>query len=350
MIVIVCGYRVMSSPVPSITLSDIEPEDDIFSVPDHSPAPGHVTSDEESEPTEESTEDFAVVPEIAPSSDDQYVFSREGDSISDNEDPSEADISSPSESPLPSLPKTARIRTIPVPPPHPYMLPTYVPPSTEPIPEETLPSRKRTRPYTPPSSTDFTPLSQPYELSEEVRASIARFNALPRSPTPDFPIPPRVFETGESSQAAENRQPTISTLVNRVERHEEQIETALCHLDELPLERIESMEYTSENIIDKQTTMQQELDTLNTGLQQTREQVHDLAESYGQDIPLLYDNDWLTAQAVVMQNEDIIIAYHRIATLEAVVMDLQAQLQENTQILLSMMAELDNRNGGASGS
>lgn len=361
----------MSSPTPTfVILSEVEPENTTLSTPVHSAAHRSATSDVESEPTKKSSEDFPVAPDIAPFEDDPYVLARRGYPISADEEPSEADSSSPSESPLPPPPptetppvlpsrvrRTARIRTIPVPPPHSYMLPTYVPPpvptSTLPphnsIPEEDLPPRKRTRPYTPPASTDFTPLSQPFELSEEARAAIARYNAL-RSPTPDLPTPPRVFEVGESSHAASERQPTISTLLTRIERNEEQIDTALCHLDELPLERIESMEYTSENIIDKQAAMQQELGALNTGLQQTREQVHDLAELNGQDIPLLYSNNWLISQVLMMQNDDLVWAYHKIDTLEATVMDMQAQHQENTQTLLSMIADLDSRIGGAPGS
>ncbi|GJT30259.1 hypothetical protein Tco_0910534 [Tanacetum coccineum] len=54
----------------------------------------------------------------------------------------------------------------------------------------------------------------------------------PRAPiAPTIVLPPSpVFETGESSH------------MTRLERHEEQIETILNHLDELPLERIECME------------------------------------------------------------------------------------------------------------
>ena len=191
----------MSSPIPStIVSSDVEPEDSNPAIPVHSHTSRHATSsDEETEPTEESSEDFAVVPDInpalrhtteiedvhtvpdiAPPPDDPDTLAREGDPMSTDEDPSEADVSSPPESPLPSPPppgtppnpqnrirRTARIRTtyVPPPPPHPYMLPNYVPPPNSPDPEDTLPSRKRTRSSTPPSSTD--------ELSEVAKAAIA---------------------------------------------------------------------------------------------------------------------------------------------------------------------------------
>ncbi|GKC03214.1 hypothetical protein Tco_0994824 [Tanacetum coccineum] len=50
------------------------------------------------------------------------------------------------------------------------------------------------------------------------------------SSSTDFSAPPHVFEIGENSHKT------------HLERHEEQIETILNHLDELPLERIEHME------------------------------------------------------------------------------------------------------------
>ncbi|GJT78583.1 hypothetical protein Tco_1045308 [Tanacetum coccineum] len=71
------------------------------------------------------------------------------------------------------------------------------------------------------------------------RALIAPPTVLPPSPkrarflssfSTDFSAPPHVFEIGESSHKT------------HLERHEEQIETILNHLDELPLERIEHME------------------------------------------------------------------------------------------------------------
>nr|GEU72797.1 putative reverse transcriptase domain-containing protein [Tanacetum cinerariifolium] len=46
--------------------------------------------------------------------------------------------------------------------------------------------------------------------------------------------------------------PTILTLMTRLERHEEQIDTILKHLDEFPLERIEQIEYGIEGLVDGQ--------------------------------------------------------------------------------------------------
>ncbi|GJU29113.1 hypothetical protein Tco_1172702 [Tanacetum coccineum] len=65
-------------------------------------------------------------------------------------------------------------------------------------------------------------------LPEEILASQKRAYFL--SSSSDFSTLPQVFEIGESSHKT------------HLERHEEQIETILNHLDELPLERIEHME------------------------------------------------------------------------------------------------------------
>nr|GEY25283.1 hypothetical protein [Tanacetum cinerariifolium] len=72
--------------------------------------------------------------------------------------------------------------------------------------------------------------------------------ALPSSPLSH----PRdsVFKIGESSQTATSRQHTILTLMTHLERHEEQFDTILNHLDEFPLERIEQIEYGIEGLVD----------------------------------------------------------------------------------------------------
>ncbi|GKC12399.1 hypothetical protein Tco_1009181 [Tanacetum coccineum] len=82
------------------------------------------------------------------------------------------------------------------------------------------------------ATNDESPIPPP-------RAPIAPPTILPLSPkracflsssSTDSSAPPHVFEIGESSHKT------------HLERHEEQIETILNHLDELPLERIEHME------------------------------------------------------------------------------------------------------------
>ncbi|GKA71428.1 hypothetical protein Tco_0777567 [Tanacetum coccineum] len=76
-----------------------------------------------------------------------------------------------------------------------------------------------------------------------LRAPIAPPTILPPSP---------VFETGKSSY------------VTRLERHEEQIDVILNHLDELPLERIEHMEDKIEGLGNSQVIIQRDFDQLET--------------------------------------------------------------------------------------
>ncbi|GJV00744.1 hypothetical protein Tco_1330014 [Tanacetum coccineum] len=77
----------------------------------------------------------------------------------------------------------------------------------------------------------LSPLFDPQDffLPEEILPSQKRARSRSSSST-DFFAPPHVFEIGESSHKT------------HLERHEEQIETILNHLDELPFERIEHME------------------------------------------------------------------------------------------------------------
>ncbi|GJR26293.1 putative ribonuclease H-like domain-containing protein [Tanacetum coccineum] len=87
-------------------------------------------------------------------------------------------------------------------------------------------------PVLPPSPVlSPSPLFDPRDffLLEEILPPQKRAHFLSSSST-DFSNPPQVFEIGESSHK------------RHLERHEEQIETTLNHLDELPLERIEHME------------------------------------------------------------------------------------------------------------
>ncbi|GJW27353.1 hypothetical protein Tco_0041164 [Tanacetum coccineum] len=72
---------------------------------------------------------------------------------------------------------------------------------------------------------------------------------------------PQVFEIGESSHKTS------------LERHEEQIETILNHLDELPLERIEHIEDIIEGLGNGRVIKQQDFDQLETELQKARTQI-----------------------------------------------------------------------------
>ncbi|GJU16902.1 putative reverse transcriptase domain-containing protein [Tanacetum coccineum] len=72
---------------------------------------------------------------------------------------------------------------------------------------------------------------------------------------------PQVFEIRESSHKT------------HLERHEEQIETIMNHLDELPLERIEHIEDKVEGLDNGQVIIQLDFDKLKTELQKARAQI-----------------------------------------------------------------------------
>nr|GEW10432.1 hypothetical protein [Tanacetum cinerariifolium] len=89
-------------------------------------------------------------------------------------------------------------------------------------------------PITPPTVLPSSPVlssfnSRDFFLPEKILPPQKRARFLSSSSS-DFSAPPHVFEIGESSH------------MTHLERHEEQIETVLNHLDELPLERIEHIE------------------------------------------------------------------------------------------------------------
>ncbi|GJY85982.1 hypothetical protein Tco_0500008 [Tanacetum coccineum] len=64
-----------------------------------------------------------------------------------------------------------------------------------------------------------------------------------------------------------------------LERHEEQIETILNHLDELPLERIEHMEDKIDGLGKGRVIIERDFDQLETELQKARTQILDFRDS-----------------------------------------------------------------------
>ncbi|GJU90533.1 hypothetical protein Tco_1302956 [Tanacetum coccineum] len=186
-----------TSTHPIIILSDSDVEDAFSSTntpdytpasPDYSPAsPGNTSSD----PSEDSSKDRSASLTISPFHDDPYMKVMQAYNATSNESPI----------PLPQAPIT--------PPP-------------------VLPSS----PVLPPSPL-FDP--QDFFLPEEIMPPQKRARFLSSSST-DSSAPPHVFEIGESSH------------VTRLERHKEQIDAILNHLDELPLERIEKMEDNIEGL------------------------------------------------------------------------------------------------------
>ncbi|GJY76335.1 putative reverse transcriptase domain-containing protein [Tanacetum coccineum] len=170
--------------------------------PDYSLAsPGNTSSD----PSEDLSKDLLASLAISPFHDDPYMKVMQAYNATSNKSPI----------PLPRAP----IAPPTILPPSPVLPPS---PLFDPrdffLPEEILPPQKRAR-FLSPFSTDSS-------------------------------APPQVFEMGESSH------------MTRLERHEEQIETILNHLDELPLERIEHMEDKIEGLGNGRVIIHRDFDQL----------------------------------------------------------------------------------------
>ncbi|GKC41097.1 hypothetical protein Tco_1058819 [Tanacetum coccineum] len=137
---------------------------------------------------------------------------------------------------------------------------------------------------------------------------------LSSSSTDSF-APLQVFETGESSH------------VTRLERHEEQIDAILNHLDELPLKRIEHVEDKIEGLGNGRVIIQRDFDRLETKLQEARTQIAGF-------------------QRKQMGHEDEIVpARVRISTLETLIEDIQVRHRSDMKSLLDMIHELKNHKG-----
>nr|GEX89067.1 putative reverse transcriptase domain-containing protein [Tanacetum cinerariifolium] len=109
---------------------------------------------------------------------------------------------------------------------------------------------------------------------------------------------PQEFKIGESSRK-------IS-----MERHEEQIEEILNHLDELSLDRIDTIEDNIECLGKGRVIIQQDFDNLETELQETRVQVAKFQRKR------------------LGQNNKIALARFRITDLEQIIKEIQARHQE----------------------
>ncbi|GKD80309.1 hypothetical protein Tco_1342930 [Tanacetum coccineum] len=207
-------------------------------------------------------------------------------------------------------------------------------------------SSTNTPDYTP-ASPDYSPASpgntssDPSEdLSKDLLASLAispfhddpymkvmqTYNAtsntspipLPRAPiaSPTVLPPSPVFEMGKSSH------------MTRLERHEEQIETILNHLDELPLERIEHMEDKIEGLGNGRVIIHRDFDRLETELQEARTQIFRFQREQ------------------IRHDDEIVLARVRISTLEMIIEDIQVHHRSDMRSLLDMIQKLKNHKGG----
>ncbi|GJZ54533.1 hypothetical protein Tco_0609418 [Tanacetum coccineum] len=155
--------------------------------------------------------------------------------------------------------------------------------------------------------------SQDFFLPKEILPPKKRARSQSSSST--FALP-QVFEIGESSHKTP------------LERHEEQIETILNHLDELPLERIEHMEDKIEGLGNGRVIIQRDFDQLETELQEARTQIAGFQrKQMGHD-------------------DEIVLARVRTSTLEILIEDIQIRHRSDMKSLLDKIHELKNHKGG----
>ncbi|GKF29705.1 hypothetical protein Tco_0096047, partial [Tanacetum coccineum] len=101
-----------------------------------------------------------------------------------------------------------------------------------------------------------------------------------------------------------------------LERHDEQIEEILNHLDELSLDRIEYIEDKIEGLRKGRVIIQQDFDHLETELQESRAQIAKLQRKQ------------------IGNNNKIALDRFRIANLEQIIKDIQVHHQADTESLL----------------
>nr|GEY72260.1 reverse transcriptase domain-containing protein [Tanacetum cinerariifolium] len=121
-----------------------------------------------------------------------------------------------------------------------------------------------------------------------------------RSPSSTSALP-QEFEIGKSSHKTS------------LERHEEQSEEILNHLDELSLDRIKNIEDNIEGLGKGRVILQQDFDNLETKLQETRAQVAKLQKKK------------------MRQNNKIALAHFRITDLEQIIKEIQARHQADKE-------------------
>nr|GEW85433.1 reverse transcriptase domain-containing protein [Tanacetum cinerariifolium] len=115
-----------------------------------------------------------------------------------------------------------------------------------------------------------------------------------------------------------------------LECHEEQIETILNHLDELPFERIEHIEDKVEGLGNGRVIRQQDFDQLETELQEARTQISGFQKEQ------------------IRHDDEIVLACVRTSTLEIFIEDIQIHHRSFMKSLLNKIQELKNHKGGPS--
>nr|GEY10921.1 hypothetical protein [Tanacetum cinerariifolium] len=130
----------------------------------------------------------------------------------------------------------------------------------------------------------------------------------------DLAAPPHIIKTEESSHKTP------------LERHEEQIETILNHLAELPLERIEEMEDTIRGLGNGRVIIERDFDRLETELEEAHTQIVGLQKKHMGHV------------------DEVVLARVRISTREMIIEDIQVRHRSDIRSLLEAIHELKNNN------
>ncbi|GJT19164.1 hypothetical protein Tco_0877870 [Tanacetum coccineum] len=167
-----------------------------------------------------------------------------------------------------------------------------------------------------PASPDYVPASPGKTYSSSSNNS---FGLVPiASPTLSLFHDDPYMKIGESSRKTS------------LERHEEQIEEILNHLDELSLDRIEHIEDKIEGLRNGRVIIQQDFDNLEAELRESHTQIAKLQRKQ------------------MGNNSKIALARFRIANLEQIIKDIQARHQADKESLLNAIYELKNSQEGPS--
>ncbi|GKA60014.1 hypothetical protein Tco_0759327 [Tanacetum coccineum] len=168
-----------------------------------------------------------------------------------------------------------------------------------------------------PPSTMLSPMFNPQEffLPEELLSPKKQGHNQSFSSTSALP---QEFEMGESSRKTS------------LERHEEQIEEILNHLDELSLDRIEHIEDKIEGLGKGRVIIQQDFDNLEAELQKAHARIAKLQRKQ------------------MGNNNKIALARFRIANLEQIIKEIQVRHQADKESLLNAIYELKNSQKGPS--
>ncbi|GKB96194.1 hypothetical protein Tco_0982331 [Tanacetum coccineum] len=157
-------------------------------------------------------------------------------------------------------------------------------------------------------------------LLEEILPPQKRARFL--SSSSDLSAQPQAFKIGENYHGAP---------VTSYTRYEEQIDTILNHLDELPLEHIEHMEDKIEGLGNGRVIIQRDFDQLETKLQEAGTQISRFQREQ------------------IRHDDEIILAHVSTSTLEILIEDIQVRHRSDMKSLLDKIHELKKHSGGPPG-